>query len=380
MRKLFLLFLLIHTTSDFSQVTKIMYPSSKLNEEREITIGLPKSYEKNSEKKYPLVILLDGDYLFDPFSGELSFGAYWDDFPDVILVGISQNKNNEREADCTIGETTGLPIDQGSSFFEFIGMEVLPYIQGKYRIAPFKIIAGHDTTAGFLNFFLYKDQPLFDGYISMSPVIENGMKIRIPERLSVIDKPIFYYQSTADGDVKRVQNRIKELDSAMIVISNPKLNYKFDDFKDENHYSLVSHSIPNALRQFFSVYSPISTKEFLNVIARLPSGYVDYLTDKYETIKKSLSIKMPIRINDFRAIEAAILKNKAYDEFGKLADLAKRDYPKSMLSDYYLGLMYEKKGDVKKAVKSYRDAFLKEEIRDLTKEMMLERADEIKKQ
>jgi len=50
------------------------------------------------------------------------------------------------------------------------------------------------------------------------------------------------------------------------------------------------------------------------------------------------------------------------------------------LSDYYLALMYEKKGDVTKAVKSYRDAFTKVEIRDLTKDMMLEKADELKHQ
>ena len=357
-----------------------MYPSFKLGEKREVIIGLTESYEKNPDKKYPLILLLDGDYLFYPFHGELCYGAFWDDYPEVILVGISQNKNDERESDSTVGETDGLPIDQGSAFFEFVGVELIPYLQEKYRIAPFKVIAGHDTTAGFLNFFLYKEQPLFDGYISMSPALVNGMKIRIPERLNSINKPIFYYQSTADGDVKRMQTRIKELDSAIKVIPNTKLNYLFNDFKDENHYSLVSHSIPNALRQFFSVYSPISTKEFLNKIAKMPSGYVDYLTNKYETMRKSLGIKMIIRINDFRAIEAAILKNKSYDEFGKLAELAKRDYPTSMLSDYYLALMYEKKDDVTKAVKSYRDAFTKVEIRDLTKDMMLEKADELKHQ
>jgi hypothetical protein len=36
------------------------------------------------------------------------------------------------------------------NFFEFIGGE-LPncFIEKKYRIAPFKAIAGHDVTAGF---------------------------------------------------------------------------------------------------------------------------------------------------------------------------------------------------------------------------------------
>jgi hypothetical protein len=30
--------------------------------------------EKNPTKKYPLLILLDGDYLFNPFYGALSYG------------------------------------------------------------------------------------------------------------------------------------------------------------------------------------------------------------------------------------------------------------------------------------------------------------------
>jgi len=380
MRKLFLLLFLIYSASNFGQVTKIMYPSLKLNGEREITIGLPKNYDKNPEKKYPLVIILDGDYLFDPFLGALRYGAYWDDLPETITVGISQNKNNERESDSTYGENTGLPIDQGSAFYEFIGLELIPYIQEKYRLAPFKIIAGHDTTAGFLNFYLYKDVPLFDGYISMSPILAKGMINEIPKRLAVIQKPIFYYLSTADGDIKKMQTNIRELDSVVSTVSNSKLNYKFNNFKGENHYSMVSISIPKALSSFFYTYSPISIKEFLEVIVKLPDGHVDYLVNKYENIKKTLSINMPIRINDYRAIEAAILKNKTYDEFKDLSDLAKRDYPKSMLSDFYLALMYEKKGEFKKASKLYQGAYLKEEIRDLTTQIMLDKADELKNQ
>ena len=87
---------------------------------------------------------------------------------------------------------------------------------------------------------------------------------------------------------------------------------------------------------------------------------------------------MPIRVNDFKAIEAAILKNKAYAEFEKLADLAKKSYPKAMLADYELGMMYEHTGDFKKAFKSYQNAYTKNEIGDLTKDMMLEKADEMK--
>lgn len=375
----FFLYLFCSFTTYAQKVTEEVF-SPKLNEKREITIGLPPSYLTNPNKKYPLLIVLDGDYLFDPFQGALNYGAYWDDLPEVILVGINQNKNNERETDCTIDQSTGLPDEKGNQFFEFIGMELVAYMEKKYRIAPFKIIAGHDITAGFLNFYLYKEKPLFEAYISMSPELATAMEQNIPDRFNVLEQPIYYYQSTADGDVKKMQARIKELDNALKTINKPTINYKFDEFKGASHYSLVLHSIPNALYQFFSVYQPISTAEFLEKIVVLPSGYVDYLINKYSVLEKSLNIKMPIRINDFKAIEAAILKNKAYAEFDKLADLARKNYPKTMLADYHMAMMYEKTGEIKKAAKAYQIAFQKEEIGDLTKDMMLDKADELKNQ
>jgi predicted alpha/beta superfamily hydrolase len=375
MKQLLLVAICLVTVSSFSQKITDTIHSQKLGEDREIYLSVPATYKQNPGKKYPLLVLLDGDYLFDAFTGALTYGSYWDDLPEMIVVGISQAKT--REEDCAVDTETGLPAEKGEKFFEFIG-EVVASVEKQYRIAPFKIIAGHDVTAGFLNFYLYKDQPLFNAYISMSPELPAAMEEHIPQRLSLIAEPLFYYHSTADGDLKKMQGRIKKLDDEAKKISKPTLSYKFDEFKGASHYSLVLHSIPSALYHFFAVYQPISSNEFNEKIATLPSGYVDYLIAKYDLLEKVLGTKMSVRINDFKAIEAAILKNKAYTELDKLSDLARKSYPKSMLADYELAQMYEKTGDFKKAAKHYQSAFQKEEIGDLTKDMMLDKADEMK--
>ena len=362
----------------FSQKTIETFTSKKLGADREIYISLPPSYEKDTKRNYPILLVLDAEYLFDPFQGALKFGNYWDDLPEVILVGICQNKTEERYADSEFDEETGLPDSTGANFFDFIGTELMPYLEKTYRIAPFKIIAGHDTTAGFTNFYLYKDNPLFDAYITLSPDLATDMENRIPERLGLITKPIYYYHSTADGDVKKMQKRIKELDEKAKVIKNTALNYKFDEFIGASHYSLVLHSIPNALYQFFAVYQPITTFEFNEKIVKLEYGYVEYLKTKYDVLEKSLNIKMPIRLNDFKAIEAAIIKNKVYNEFDELSILADKYYGKTMLPDYYMALMYEKKEDYKRAQKKYLSAFQKEPIGDLNKDMMYDKSEEMK--
>lgn len=373
-----ILTVLLFSLSGYAQKIVEPFSSQKLGGDRDIYITLPPSYEKDKDQKFPLLLVLDGEYLFDPFLGALKFGNYWDDLPEVILVGISQNKQEERYADSEYDEESGLPIETGANFFDFIGTELLPYLGKTYRIAPFKIIAGHDTSAGFLNFFLYKDNPIFDAFISLSPDLALDMENRIPERLNAITKPIYYYQSTADGDLKKIQKRSKELNEKINTIKKESLNYKFDEFLGSSHYSLVLHSIPNALYQFFAVYQPITTHEFNEKIVKLEFGYVEYLKQKYDVLEKSLNIKMPVRLNDFKAIEAAILKNKAYNEFDELSILADKYYKKTMLPDYHMALMYEKKEDYKRAQKYYLNAFQKEPIGDLNKDMMYDKSEEMK--
>jgi hypothetical protein len=63
-------------------------------------------------------------------------------------------------------------------FFEFIGGELCLYSK-QIQNSPFKMIAGHDTTAGFINFYLYKENPLFNAYISLSPELDPGMEIKL---------------------------------------------------------------------------------------------------------------------------------------------------------------------------------------------------------
>ena len=372
-----LLFLLC-STALFSQKTVESFKSNTLGQTRQIIINLPSSYEQNPTKRYPLLILLDGEYLFDPFNGALNYGGYWDDLPEKIIVGISQNRNNERIADSNFDQTNGLPAKKGADFFEFIGGELLPYIEKKYRTAPFRIIAGHDTTAGFLNFFLYKDNPLFNAYISLSPELAPEMENRIPLKLSNLKQPVFYYLSSASGDIKQLKEPIKQLDNNIKQVSNPSLNYQYNEFNNASHYSLVLYSIPNVLYQIFDIYKPISSSEFSEKIVILQSGYVDYLINKYDLIAKNLGLKIPVRLNDFKAIEAAILRNNAYNELDKLAEIADKNYPKSMLASYQLGLMYEKQGDAKRAAQKYQRASQLEEIGDLTKDMMFEKYDAMK--
>jgi hypothetical protein len=243
---------------------------------------------------------------------------------------------------------------------------------------PFRVIAGHDTTAGFLNFYLYKDNPVFNAYISLAPEMAPEMESRVADRLSKLTKPIFYYQATGESDLSEINEKAAELDTNIKAIPNPKFSYLNDAFKGASHYSLVVKAIPNALYFIFDGYQPISMIEFQQKIMPLEAGYTDYLIKKYTDLNAKLGLQIKPRLSDFKAIEAAILKNNAFAEFEQLASLSKKSYPKSMLHQYHMGMFYEKTGDTKKASKAYLTGYNMEEIGSLTKDFMLEKSEQLK--
>ena len=256
--------------------------SDKLGGQRELKIQLPRNYDSESERSYPLVVVLDGDYLFEPVAGNIDYQAYWEDIPDCIVVGIKQD--NTREADFYYDDTNYFPAKEGANFYEFLSAELLPYMEDDYKISNFKVVIGHDLGANFINYYLFKDEPLFRAYVSLSPDLAPQMVERLEQRLPTITQETFYYMATADADIRALRNDIVACDAKLKTIENSKLHYKFDDFEDANHYSLVGRGIPKALNEIFTLYKPINGKEYKEKILTFEGSPYDYLMKKYETI------------------------------------------------------------------------------------------------
>lgn len=373
MKKTLLLFLLFYSSLQ-AQVIYESVPSVKFNEPRNVKIQLPRNYEANKDKSYPVIITLDGDYLFEPVAGSADYYSYWEDMPQAIVVGIMQPNRME---DSVYDETNFLPTDQSADFFEFIGMELFPWLNKQYRLAPFNVIVGHDATAGFANYYLMKNPPLFNAYISLSPDLAPQMTERLTNVLSHTEQQIFYYQATASEDIQSLREDVLALDQSLKAIENDKFHYYFDDFDDATHYSLVGRAIPNALGKVFSVYKPVTKKEFTDVILKSDSPY-KYLIEKYAIIENLFGLKDQIRINDFIAVAAALEQKSDWDGFENLGKLARKEYPETILGAYYLGRSYEGNGEPKKAMRTYEGALVLKEIGDINKDILVARAQQIK--
>ncbi|NJW52938.1 alpha/beta hydrolase [Salinimicrobium oceani] len=376
MRNLYFIILLLF--SSYSLQSQTLYKtitSVKLGNERELKIQLPRNYDQNSQKKYPLIIVLDGDYLFEPMAGNVDYYSYWDEIPEAIVVGVNQAKT--RNDDSSYDPQRFLPEKKGAQFFEFLGMELLPFLDKTYRTSKFVAIAGHDLTSNFINYYLFKENPLFHAYINLSPDLAPEMSNRLSETLSAASQPRWFYLCTGSNDVPELKKEIAQLDAQLSLIENPYLKYRFDTFEAATHYTLVSQALPKALEYIFAAYKPMGLKEYDEIVLEGNSPY-DYLTEKYKVINENFGIQKTIRINDFLAVGKALEFVQNWDDLERLGELARKHYPQSALGTYYLARAYEANGQPKKAMKTYQSAYGQEEAAFVTVDFMLKKAELIK--
>lgn len=371
MRKITLLICFMATIFMEAQVIYHPFDSQKLGETREIKIQLPRNYNPEDNIQYPLLIVLDGDYLFEPFAGNIDYQAYWGEMPKCVVVGI--NQSGSREKDLFYDKEIFFPAHEGASFFEFIGMELIPYMESKYNVSQFRIVAGHDLSANFINYYLFKDHPIFRAFIMLSPDLAPEMTNRVQERFSDLKTDTFYYMATSANDLPELKEKIMAHHGKLSILDNPNMHYRYDDFDDADHYSLVGLGIPKALNEIFELYKPINNLEYSNKVLTHEEGPFKYLERKYADISSFYGFKKKVVENDIKAVAAAALRKDDYEALKDLSRLVQKEYADSMISAYYTGLYYETENDIKKALQHYQSGLLLKASDFIDKEVLLDK-------
>ncbi|MEZ4809606.1 MAG: alpha/beta hydrolase-fold protein [Allomuricauda sp.] len=375
MKKCLFLVMGLITLNLGAQVKKEIFESFKLQERRDVSYYFPEDYSE--ENKYPLIVVLDAQYLFDLVVANVKFQSGLGRMPKAIVVGVHQGENDIRWDDCDFEEASGLPTEKGKLFYEFLGTELIPYLETSYKVAPFKMFIGYDITANFGNFYLFKDKSLFNSYVSISPVLATEMESRVPTRLSALDQVIFY-NIILEKEPTDDRQRILQMNHSIKSITKESLHYFFDEYDDVDHTSIAAYGIAKAFDNVFRMFQPISPKEYKTEILTSEEPVFSYLENRYGLIEQLFGFKKQVELNDIMAIYAACRKKEDFESLKPLAELCKKEYPDTMMGFYFEGEYYEQIGEPKKAFKTFEKAFQLEEIDFLTKDMALEKIDALK--
>ncbi|WP_299112584.1 alpha/beta hydrolase-fold protein [uncultured Winogradskyella sp.] len=359
----------------FAQISYDEINSAKLNSVRQLKIKLPKNYDPSSELKYPLIIVFDGDYLFEPIAGQVDFQTYFDDMPSSIIVGVVQS--NERRYDGYCDEVTGLPKESGLRFHDFVADELIPYLDDKYNTSKFRVAVGHDLMGNFINSYLFKEDPLFNAYVCISPDLSGTVRDYLGKRLEFFKDDIFYYMATSDKDLPYIREAVLKANSQISQVKNQYLTYYFDDFKNDTHYTLVNSAIAKSFDKIFELYKPLREKELEEKVLPYEGTLDKYLVDRYDRIEDLFGIKKPITEEEFEKVVKVAEQRNDLESLEKIGKLAKKLNPESLLGTYYLAQYSEKVGKTKKAKKLYESALTLNDVSHINRDFIFSKIDEL---
>lgn len=347
----------------FAQTTtSLTFHSETLNENRNIRIHLPKSFDSTDNIKYPLTLVLDGEYLFYSIMGVGEVLTTRKIMPETIVVGIDQNyivkdPYSARWFDCSYDYKTGEMKEKGIKFKTFIENELLPFLTKTYKIAKFKTIAGHSFTANYINYFL--DSSMFNGFIAISPYIPESLEENIKNSIEKADKNIYYYLCTGENDLSGHIPQIKKQDSTIFSQSkNPNFHYDFKDYKRESHMSLTVRGISDALSLMYSDFSPIYTLDLDSVLIK-ENDLISYLINRYNNIETTYGISIPFREDDITSISWIIEEQENWDKLKQIGEIEIDLYPESVYGYFMLALSEEKKHNLPIALEYYKKGYAK---------------------
>ena len=160
-------------------VTTLKINSAVLGEERTILVRVPAGYEAN-KLRYPVLYMTDGNAHIGHTSSTVEFLARNGRMSEMIVVGIN-NTDRTRDLSPTHVTTTvaggdsalQFPTSGGADkFLKFIETELIPEIEKRYRVQPYRILAGHSLGGLFAVHAMYSRPDLFQSYIAVSPALQ----------------------------------------------------------------------------------------------------------------------------------------------------------------------------------------------------------------
>ena len=81
------------------------------------------------------------------------------------------------------------------------------------------------------------------------------------------------------------------------------------------------------MENIFSVYKPITQKEYNEILLTTEAPLYDFLLNKYAVIKDLYGLEYNIRIQDILAVGTAAERRKKWEELEKLGKLCFKQYP-----------------------------------------------------
>ena len=266
---------------------KFTITSAVLGEERTILVRTPAGYEANTVK-YPVLYMTDGDAHLGHTSGTIEFLARNGRISELIVVGIT---NTDRTRDLTptrpTGEDNHLATAGGADkFLKFIETELIPEVEKRYRVQPYRILAGHSLGGLFAIHTMISRPGLFKSYVAVSPSLQWDNQVVVKraddffKSRKEFNATLFMSLGNEPGAISESFKSFKDLLSTITVKG---FEWEAQQMEDEDHGSVVLRSHYAGLRKTYSGWQVPRDAQTGLVTGGLPAAEAHYkkLSEKF---------------------------------------------------------------------------------------------------
>lgn len=240
-------------------VARFTIKSSVLGEDRAILVRTPAGYETNNQS-YPVLYMTDGDAHLGHTASTIEFLARNGRISETIVVAIP-NTDRTRDLSPTKPDTKGatgapqFPTAGGAdNFLKFIETELIPDIEKRYRVRPYRTLAGHSLGGLFAIHAMLARPEVFQSYVAVSPALQwdNQVTVKRAEEFfknrKELNATLFVSLGDEPGGIEDGFHQFKQ-----VLAKNQVKGFDWDaqQWTDEDHGSIVLRSHYVGLRKIY---------------------------------------------------------------------------------------------------------------------------------
>jgi predicted alpha/beta superfamily hydrolase len=229
----------------------------------EILIWMPDSYGKETNRKYPVIYLLDGQWDFSNVEASIRNTFADGAIPEVILAAISFGGGTPEHLKMRAHDF--LPIQErdpdipgggAAQFLQSIEAEVIPLIESNYRVDDsHRGLAGSSYGGIFTLYAMMMQTGLFDAYIALGPAFYWDDLLPLPDKET--RARVFQSMNTrlwlgvGDRDDPRIVAGGKALYEEAETMKSDDFVLEFRIVEGEGHSGVKAEAYNRALRFVF---------------------------------------------------------------------------------------------------------------------------------
>ena len=259
----FIITLFILDTSDTpTSYDKHTIESKILNENREVIVKLPRGYEKENNKSYPVIYSFGGNSRTYNIAYDIDLLHRTGHLPEMIIVGVPNISQKTRQRDLTPPflkqdlDDENSPLGQANKYLEFIEKELISLIENNYRTNLQRIAIGNSREGLMVTYSLTEKPELFSARLALSPALwrENNLMVsKLKEYLNQVDSiNSFFFASMGTSEVEKMKNAYDEtIELLKSVPINKKIRWNSYYMPDATHQNNALLTAPIGIVEYY---------------------------------------------------------------------------------------------------------------------------------